>query len=180
MKRIFIYILFLCSCIHTNGQNIEKLDKKNGFKDITLGANIKEFIHKFDKEEDGKGIGYDIYNTKDTYEYIGYIPIEKVSIFVYKEKIHEIKVFLNLEMYEDVKKVLAKAYGEPAEDACQEMSNEEEEQLIKTCAWEGQKVRLWCSYTSLKEFKKTMIGFQNKILITEMKKELTKKAADDL
>ena len=180
MKKIFAYILFLFLYTYTNGQDISKLDQKNGFKDINLGANIKKFIHKFDKEEDGKGIGYDIYSTKDSYEYIGYIPIEKVSIFVYKEKVHEIKVFIDLEMYEDVKKVLSKAYGELAEDACQEMSNEEEEQLIKICSWKGKQVMLWCSYTSMKEFKKTMIGFQNKVLIAQMKKELTQKAADDL
>lgn len=180
MKTLFTYLFVFTCFIVINGQNIAKLDKKNGFKDINLGANIKEYAHKFEKEEDGKGIGYDIYSSKESYEYIGYIPIEKVSIFVYKNKVHEIKVFINLEMYEDVKKVLSKAYGELEEESCQEMANEETQQFIKICTWEGNQTKLWCSYTLFPEYRKTIIGFQSKPMIIEMKKELTKKAADDL
>lgn len=180
MKKLLVYILFLCFINSAYAQNITQLDKKNGFRDILLGDSISKFIHKFDKEEDGKGRGYDIYSSKNSYEYIGYIPIEKVSIFVYKDIIHEVKIFTSLDMYEDVKQVLSKAYGTLEEESCQEISNEEEEQLIKICMWKGKRVNLWCSYTSVKDFKKTLIGFQNKYLITKMKKELIKQATNDL
>ena len=98
---------------------------------------------------------------------------------VYKNRVHEVRITTALENYDDVMIVLKKAYGEPPEEACQELENSEEK-IIRYCVWNGSIAMLWCTYFESPEDKQVTIGIKNKALVKQMRNELEARAVDDL
>jgi hypothetical protein len=158
---ISIFISFQCAL---SAQDLANLDRKNGFKDLKLGAGFDKVKTKFDSAGKTEN-GYLIYNSK---EYKS----------IYKNKIHEIRILTEFTTFEEVKTVLMEAFGEPKDKPCELL---EVEQGKRTdCAWKAENVLLWCTAIEFKDYQKTIIGYKAYKLAENMKKELTKKAVGDL
>jgi hypothetical protein len=176
MRFYYLIFCFLGTVCVAQGQDLSKLEQKNGFKELKLGADFTRHRAKFDTLE-READGYKIYNSK-SYEAIGHIPIELVTVLTYKNKIHEVRILTDFAHFEELKSILTQAYGEPKDKPCELL---EVEQGKRTdCAWRSENVLHWCTAIEFKDYQKTVIGFKAYKLAEKAKKELTQKAIGDL
>lgn len=184
------------------GQGLEKLDKKQGYKNIQIGDSIHK--HTFFFEYDGRANdGYDVYSLilqeglvyqipadsltkvpKDTilpnpYLNIGHIPLRRMHLLVYKEKIYEILLTFEGLYFQDVKEILISAYGEPNILLCDEIESDGVKKI--DCLWRGKVMGLWCRFVDFgEEQQKTLVGFKNYKAVDKIKKEMQKQAVKEI
>ncbi len=112
MKSIALFSLIILTNIPLWAQNIEELDRRNGFKTIKLGSSIdsvKEAVLKKDIIE-LKQFPAKLYETKHVdYKSIGEVAVKKIELKTYKGLIYEIDVFLAKDPR--VMQGLEKSYG---------------------------------------------------------------------
>ncbi len=191
MSCIKIISLFLISWFTTTlpAQNIKNLDRKRGFKNLKIGEKVFKYADYFEWKGTAPN-GYQIYQLRPTdtldikqYRQIGHIPIQQLFLMAYEGKIYEIRVSLAAESFEEMKTILTQAYGEPnqGEEPCALLETELTKRM--NCGWIGESMLLLCSLVVRKgeeEKPETILGFQDYRLVSQMKKELTQEAVDDL
>ncbi len=183
-------LLFLLICVifllpfTALSQDIQVLDKKKGFKEIVIGDSIQNYRSSFKFIEKAPD-GYEVYGIREEnpaavkkYAQLGYIPIQQLNLLVYKNVIHEIRIFFAIEAFEDLKTILMKGYGEPNETPCE--ISESEAGTRSDCKWRGAIIALWCSAINVPEKQKVVVGFRNFEMVKKMRKELTSAAVNDL
>ena len=116
MKKIILFFipLILFMSVSSYGQNVEELEKRNGFKDIKLASDVNqyeglEFLKEIDDEKFGK---LQIYTRKDEYyTHVGSIKINGLYVTVYNGEVYLIQVIFDKDpkMYGGLKK----AFGSP-------------------------------------------------------------------
>lgn len=108
----YLLILFVLVALGSNAQeygDIETLDKKNGFKSITLGDSVNGNPNLVYLGDANDGIKfYDVVNEDLK---IGDIPLESVSVAVFKELISQILVMFDKDNGYKIHRVIEKAYG---------------------------------------------------------------------
>jgi hypothetical protein len=98
-------------------QDLAELEKRNGFKDITLGISVDSIQGtKLKKEFNEKGEFqaklFDVENP--AYEKIGEVPVKSVELKTYKNLIYEIQVVVDKDVR--VMKALESLYGKSEYD----------------------------------------------------------------
>ena len=187
-SKFIPFLLLFISLISVKGiaQSVNELDQKHGFKGITIGKSIFLYLSYFDRDTLAENTrGYTIYHLKKNPPYnpkinakIGFIPLQKLTVLVYKNLIHEIRINAHAQYANDVKDILLKTYGEPNQQECTETELEEGARL--DCIWKGQKIGLVYSYIDSPNYNKVVIGLQNYLMTAKMRKELINAAVDDL
>ncbi len=174
----------ICLSMTLSAQDTQALDKKKGFKEIIIGDSIQHY-RAFFKFIEKAPDGYKVYGIREEnpaavrkYAQLGYLPIQQLNLLVYKDFIHEIRIFFAIEAFEDLKTILMKAYGEPNETPCE--ISESEVGTRSDCKWRGAVIDLWCSAIDVPEKQKVVIGFRNFAMVKKMRKELTAAAVSDL
>ncbi|HMP98759.1 MAG TPA: hypothetical protein PKC24_03190 [Cyclobacteriaceae bacterium] len=168
MRCIYL-LLFITFTGNLQGQNLEELERRKGFKDIKLESNINEIegaefkkdikeAHKFDAK---------LYLVKnENYSSIGDIKVRTIELKVYNDKIYEI----NLVTDKDTRlmKSLEEAFGKAQYN-------------VRADSYQWYAETLSLSFTS-KSKKELQLVYRSASIIKEMsedKKEDIKKISSD-
>ncbi|MBS1543151.1 MAG: hypothetical protein JST14_05925 [Bacteroidetes bacterium] len=113
MKQILFLIMTFASLV-LYGQNLEELDRRNGFKDIKLGDSIDsvkgaEFKKDIKEKNEFPAKLYEVEG--DGYKTIGEVKIRRVELKTYKSLIYEIDVITDKDTR--LMKGLEKSFGKP-------------------------------------------------------------------
>ena len=114
MTKVISFILFIVISSISFGQDIEELERRNGFKDLKLGSPIDSIKGaEFRKEVKEKGEFpaklWEIEN--DNYKSIGEVKVKSVEVKTYKDLIYEIVVITNKDTR--LMKGMTKSFGQP-------------------------------------------------------------------
>ncbi len=119
MKQNY-WLLTLAFFIQTGygcAQTLEKLDQRNGFKDLALGSSVLNYPHMvyLRAHQDQKGVpdGKVFGAQEGHYENIGSVSIDEVEAAVYKDRILAISVRTPKDP--NLLKGLRRAYGNPTQ-----------------------------------------------------------------
>lgn len=114
MKKIFIAAIMICFYHVSIGQDISKLDAKNGFRDAIFGTNVTEFKNLVKVDEAGDKVYYK--RTTDDLK-LGDYQLKNISYGFYKNKLY--CVMISIEGYSNSRGVLGilqAAYGKGSQD----------------------------------------------------------------
>ena len=164
----FLLLIIFTGCFGFGyGQNSHELDKRNGFKDIKLLANVSTYPGlEFSKEIKEKPEHAIYINKKGNYENIGEVKISKLIIYTYRNLIYEIEVITDKN--EKLYRSLEKAYGKIKYSVGSQVSY-----------WEGNNVRLNYRSESAKRIKLSYHAKGiNKIIATDKKKAVDSLATE--
>ena len=96
MLKYVLLLIIISATLSATGQDIAELERRNGFKDLTLGTHIdsvrgeKKFRKEF-KEQDQ--FLAKLYSVEDPgYATIGEIAVEKLEVKTYKDLVYQIHV----------------------------------------------------------------------------------------
>jgi hypothetical protein len=175
-KHLFLFLLLaLSSAQLLFAQNIKKLDEKNGFKEITLGAfhqDVKQYLAS-DPQEENIVEKTAVYEVADSSFYtVGESEISRVEVHFFKDKVASIVLETKgLQNSKAMLKALTTAYG----------NGEKRNTYIDEYHWIGKKVQM--SYKLNAASKNTLITIFAKDL-QEMsekhKKDVKKNVAKEL
>ena len=118
MKKTGLAIYLLLSlAITANSQSVKELDAKNGFQDLILMSDVKQYKHltfrKSVEDEKYRLETSDLYNgARNHFSDIGGIKIQKVEVKAFQNLIYEIKVTVDKDP--KLYKGLSKKYGKGA------------------------------------------------------------------
>lgn len=112
--RIALSFLFLSVSWSVWAQNLDELDRRNGFKDIRLGTPIDsirgaELKKEIKEKNEFPAKLYEVENPN--YASIGEVKVKKVELKTYKDLIYEIVVITDKDTR--LMKGMVKAFGEP-------------------------------------------------------------------
>ncbi len=138
--KIFL-LLILFFNINSFSQNLERLSKNRGFKEIKLGKNINEFDRFVKKDTTNlkyfgalgydSDYAYDFVNTE--YENIINSNVNRIFVWVVDNEIYKIQILFDRS--EEVIEYLKIAYGEP--------TSEGGNKNLKSLIWKTEKERCW-------------------------------------
>jgi hypothetical protein len=162
--RILITLLFLVISVSSFSQFSNELDKRNGFKDIKILTDVTSYPGLEYWKDDKSKADHALYRTKNgSYENIGDVEINKITVYTYRNLIFKIEVITanNEKLYRSFEK----AYGKLNSSLAASYSY-----------WDGEKVRLNYETLGSKKIKLTYLSKQIKQIIALDKK----KAIDSL
>lgn len=150
--------------------DINNLDKKNGFKSITLGDSVSnKEKYKFLGDGADETIFYDVINEELK---IGEIPLKSISVSSFKGQVASVFVVYDHSKGYLIKDVLNKAYG---------LYTDRPNRYMDKYDWEGRKVKIHLNYDSSgKDGVMMIISKDFDRLIQEFRNSKTKKAINDL
>jgi hypothetical protein len=96
MIKLHLILLAIVTVLHASGQNIEELERRNGFKDLKLGMHLdsvkgeKKFRKDFKEQGEFNAKLYTIEHPE--YSRIGEIQVLKVEVQTYKDLVYHISV----------------------------------------------------------------------------------------
>jgi len=118
MKQVIPFFLLLCLVSLAHAQDSAELNRRNGFKDIKLGApidSVKGAVFKKDIKEiirekhEFPAKLYEVRN--DDYMSIGEVAVKQIELKTYKDLIYEIVVITTKDTR--LMKGMTKSFGEP-------------------------------------------------------------------
>jgi hypothetical protein len=113
MKNLMLFTALLFSWA-TCAQDLAELDRRNGFKDLKLGAlidSIKGATFKKDIKEKNEFPAKLYQVDNDEYKSIGDVKVKKVEVKTYKDQVYEIVVITNKDTR--LMKGMEKSFGKP-------------------------------------------------------------------
>ncbi|HEU5147055.1 MAG TPA: hypothetical protein VFT90_10080 [Chryseosolibacter sp.] len=96
MLRTTLLLIAFASSLAATAQNVEELERRNGFKDLKLGMHIdsvkgeKKFKKDFKEQDEFDAKIYTVEHPD--YESIGEVPVSRVEIKTYKDEVYHIQV----------------------------------------------------------------------------------------
>jgi len=115
-RKICITLGLLMIQINLFGQDLEELDRRNGFKDIKLGSNVEQYeglVLVSSAEDESVPEGKRYTPQSGYYQDIGGIKITGLDVNVYRLQIYSISVKTVKDP--NLLKALRKAFGQPAQ-----------------------------------------------------------------
>lgn len=112
--RTILFITFMLLSCATSAQDLAELDRRNGFKDLKLGAlidSVKGATFRKDIKEKNEFPAklYEVEN--DDYKTIGEVNVKKVELKTYKNYVYEIVVITSKDTR--LMKGMQKSFGKP-------------------------------------------------------------------
>ena len=116
-KFVFLVFLLFSLVFNINAQSVKELDAKNGFKELVLMSDVKQYEHltfkKGIEDDKYKLDEVDLYNgARNHFSDIGGIKIQRVEVKAFQNLIYEIKVTVDKDP--KLYKGLSKKYGKGA------------------------------------------------------------------
>ncbi len=166
--RILFYLYFLMWVSSATAQEENELDKRNGFKDIKLGASIDSVKGaRFKKDIKEKHAAAQVYEVvHPDYESIGEVKVFSVEVKTYKKLIYEISVVT--EKDPRLMKAMESVLGKPVYNMRDESYN-----------WATKKLALRFRSRSKKELELIYISYVVHAMMREDKDKKIDDIADD-
>lgn len=114
MTKVVSLFLFVLIANFSFGQDIEELERRNGFKDLKLGSKIdtiKGAEFKKDVKEKGEFPAKLWEIEHDSYKNIGEVKVKSVEVKTYKDLVYEIVVITHKDTR--LMKGMTKSFGQP-------------------------------------------------------------------
>lgn len=122
MPKYLLYFFLLHVTISSFSQDITELDKRNGFKDIKLGAiadSVKgvKFKKEFKEKDQFPAKLYSV--SHSDYDQIGEVKVKEIELKAYKDLIYEIRIVAHKDTR--LMKALESLYGKAEYNIIQEI-----------------------------------------------------------
>ena len=172
MKKVLTFALILSTFIAFSQVNVEKLDSKNGFKDLNFGKTTSE-LSQYISDNPVKEIESEktkIYKvTDESFHEVANYKIESIEAHFYDDHLYMIRMYIDGAYNSGgLLRTLQKAYGKG------DIKNATNKKVV----WLGKKVHL--SYDERSYSQNTEVIFLNEPLSKERKDYINNYGVDDL
>jgi hypothetical protein len=146
MKCVCLVVSVLVG-ISALGQSVAELDKRNGFKEYTIGSNLSSIGEslQFIKRLEGKETK--LFKAKESAIIDGMVG--EVELAFYKERLVEITIFFqqkSLEEYDHLKTSLTQLYGNPVDESGSKNKPAYLSEYDRILMWKGSVIGLQYNY----------------------------------